>query len=92
MDRLEMMRITEKELGRGATAEQMADFIRERFGENIGAKFIPIIRAGLRGQEALQEARERATLILAEEQRDRTTPHVKRTRKKSETMTSKGAS
>ena len=62
-----MMRIAEKELGRGATAEQMAGFIRERFGETIGAKFISIIRAGLRGQEALQEARERAARLLAEE-------------------------
>ena len=67
MDRLEMMRIAEKELGRTATAEQMAGFILERFGESIGAKFIPIIRSGLRGQEALQEARERAARLLAEE-------------------------
>lgn len=67
MDRLEMMRIAEKELGGTATAEQMAGFIWERFGENIGAKFVPIIRAGLRGQEALQEARKHAARILAED-------------------------
>ena len=67
MDRLEMMRIAEKELGRGATAEQLASFIQDRFGEGIGPKFIPIIRASLRGQEALQEARERAARLLAEE-------------------------
>jgi len=67
MDRLEMMRIAEKELGKTATAEEMATFIHDRFGEKIGPKFIPIIRSGLRGQEALHEARERASRILAED-------------------------
>jgi len=77
MDRLEMMRIAETELGLTATAEQMASFIRERFGENIGAKFIPIIRAGLRGQEALQEARKHAARILAEEPATSSKPKVR---------------
>ena len=77
MDRLEMMRIAEKELGRTASAEQLAGFIQERFGENIGAKFIPIIRSGLRGQEALLEARERAARLLAEEPVTLSKPRVR---------------
>jgi len=81
MDRLEMMRIAEKELGRTATAEQMAGFIQDRFGESIGPKFIPIIRSSLRGQEALLEAREQAIRICAEDAAEQAKPKVKRNRR-----------
>lgn len=67
MDRLEMMRIAEVDLGRTATAQQISQFIQSRFGEFIGPEFIPLIRASLRGKEVLQQAREQAIRILAED-------------------------
>lgn len=81
MDRLEMMRITEKELGTEATAEQMAGFIQKRFGENIGVKFVPIIRSGLRGQEAFLEARDRAVRLLVEDAAAQPKPMVSQKRR-----------
>lgn len=67
MTRLDMVRTAVEELGEQATHAQVDEFVRERFGETIGVKFVPLIRATLRGQEELRKAREAAARIVAED-------------------------
>ena len=50
MTRLEMVRLAVGELGNEATAEQIDRFIAEKFGQQLGVRFIPIYRATLRGE------------------------------------------
>ena len=51
--------------------------VRQRFRETIGVKFVPIIRATLRGQVELQKARDAAARIVAEERERATKPKAR---------------
>jgi hypothetical protein len=66
MTRLDMVRAAIEVLGEQATADQVVRFVDDRFGETIGAKFVPVYRATLRGQAEWQRARARAAEVLAD--------------------------
>jgi hypothetical protein len=56
MDRLQMLQQAIRELG--ATSDQeLAAFIQKRFGVRVEARFVPIWRASLKGQEVLERVR-----------------------------------
>jgi hypothetical protein len=57
---LEMVRLALDELGEQATHQQVYDFVRERFGNAIDPKYVPVYRATLKGQDLLRQAREQA--------------------------------
>jgi hypothetical protein len=59
MDKLQMMKQALLELGE-APAPELAAFIERQFGIKVEAKFIPIWRASLRGQQALEQSRNAA--------------------------------
>jgi hypothetical protein len=65
MTRLDMVRTAVAELGDRATAEQVVQFVGDRFKVVLGAKFVPVYRATLRAEEELKRARERAAAVLA---------------------------
>jgi hypothetical protein len=67
MTRLDMVRVAVAELGDQATAAQVAGFVAERFGQDLGVGFVPIYRATLRAEDQLREARERAAALVAED-------------------------
>ena len=67
MTRLDMVRVAVEELGDQATAAQVAGFVAERFGQELGVGFVPIYRATLRAEEHLRQARERAAALVAED-------------------------
>jgi len=67
MTRLDMVRAAVGELGEQATADQVDRFVADRFGEAIGARFVPLFRATLRGEDQLQQAREAAARLVAED-------------------------
>ena len=56
MTRLDMVRAAVAELGDQATAAQVAGFVAERFGQDVGVGFVPIYRATLRAEEHLRAA------------------------------------
>ena len=66
MTRLDMVRIAIQELGDEAGSVLVSDFIRQRFGFDVGKQFVPIYRATIRGEEQLREAREMAAKIVTE--------------------------
>jgi hypothetical protein len=59
VDKLEMMKLALKELGE-APERELAAFIERQFGIKVDAKFIPIWKASLRGQQALELSRNAA--------------------------------
>jgi hypothetical protein len=67
MTRLDMVRVAVGELGDQATADQVAGFVAERFGQDVGVRFVPIYRATLRAEEQLRQARETAAALVAED-------------------------
>jgi hypothetical protein len=66
MTRVDMVRKAIGELGEQVTADQIVRFVADRFGLEIGAKFVPVYRATLRAEEDLKRARERAAEVVAE--------------------------
>ena len=56
MDKTEAVRLAVAERG-DAPAEDIAEFVRERYGVEIDAAFIPVIKATLRDKERLERAR-----------------------------------
>jgi hypothetical protein len=67
MTRLDMVRVAVGELGDHATADQVAGFVADRFGQDVVVGFVPIYRATLRAEEHLREARERAAALVTED-------------------------
>jgi hypothetical protein len=65
MTRVDMVRVAIDELGDQATADQVVRFVADRFGVEIGARFVPVYRATLRAEEELRKARERAAEVVA---------------------------
>jgi hypothetical protein len=65
MTRLDMVRAAVEELGDQATAAQVAGFVAERFGQDLGVGIVPVYRATLRAEEHLRLARERAAALVA---------------------------
>jgi hypothetical protein len=48
------------QLGDDATADQIIRFVRNRFAAVLEARFLPIYRATLRGEDQMRAARARA--------------------------------
>ena len=67
MTRLDLVRAAVAELGDQATAAQVAGFVAERCGQDVGVGFGPVYRAPPRAEEHLREARERAAALVAED-------------------------
>ena len=65
MTRVDMVRVAIDELGELATADQVVRFVADRFGVEIGARFVSVYRATLRAEEELRNARERAAEVVA---------------------------
>jgi hypothetical protein len=66
MTRVDMVYKAIDELGEEVAADQVVRFVADRFGVEVGAKFVPVYRATLRAEEELRRARERAAEIVAE--------------------------
>lgn len=67
MTPLDMVHTALQELGEDASSGEVSEFIRQRFGLEVGAQFIPIYRATIRGEEQLRQAREMAAKVVADE-------------------------
>jgi hypothetical protein len=67
LSKVEMVRQALMELGE-ASSQELAAFIEQRHGVLIEVRFLPLLRASVRGQEVLERARQtaRATTQTAE--------------------------
>ena len=52
-------------------SDRIVQFVAERFGVAVGAKFVPVYRATIRGEAELVRAHERAAAILADDEKTR---------------------
>ena len=67
MTNVVLVRLAVQKLGDKATSDQIIEFVRDRFGEKIEARFLPIYRATVRGEEYTRKAREVAARGVGEE-------------------------
>ena len=58
MDMIEAVRLALAEVG-DVTAEELAAFVKDRYGVTVGPNFVPVIKATLRDKERMAVARQR---------------------------------
>jgi hypothetical protein len=59
LSKVEMVRQALMELGE-ASSQELATFIEQRHGVRIEVRFLPLLRASVRGQKVLERARQTA--------------------------------
>ena len=60
MDKIEAVRLALVEVG-DVTAEELAAFVKDRYGVTVEPRIVPIIKATLRDKERMELARQRRT-------------------------------
>ena len=62
MDKIEAVRLALAEVG-DVTAEELAAFVKARYGVTVEPKIAPIIKATLRDKERMEVARQRRAAV-----------------------------
>jgi hypothetical protein len=71
MTRFDMFQKACEQLGNEPQDDALIDYFQRHFRVALDPKFIPILRATRRGQDALRQSRQNAAHILAEIARER---------------------